>query len=563
MYFSNAFAIYSDVFFFYIAVIIILLKNRTIDRLVVTLAVTISIVITIVYSVRLIFVLYHITQDYHAQMYEVLWFMVMVPIFALPAQLTMCMAYSPGLLSAYGLILLALYLYNRHVQFTIPSSFTYEPERMRPGSEFQLHAKKPTFQCEIHGANDDKIFSKLGQGFQLPQGIVTAAHVIHDVEHVAIINGSRQLIVPATDFEKLDGDLAIYRTTLRQTIDLALAYGKLNTRAVTEGSGLMAQVVAFGQRSMGFIKPNSQFGYCTYTGSTSRGFSGAPYHLNFVVYGMHLGGNKENLGYEAGYLKSLLKPSKTIVKHQESSDQWLIDQASRHTDFYYEKSPYHPDEYRVKINGSYHVVEEDVLQVMKEKARASPRNVPLFEHEKLPTEEEFYDAEGGPEEIPVVKPKEEPLPKFTPPKVEDLGLAPRDALEFSDSGNLMRAPAVNAGARGLGKTTPVSAAPRRKPESAPMVLESLPPSALSPTTSPTPTPAPRRKVSASTRQKRSHRARIQQLSNEVKLLQQQLLPILHGQQIYQQHTIENNGLKTSSQQPCSSSVIPVLSEIVR
>lgn len=378
---------------------------------------------------------------------------------------------------------------------------TYVPESMKPGSEFQLNATLPSFQCEVQGSVDGETYFPLGQAFLVAQGLVTAAHVIYDVEKLALVKDDHRVYVDKSEFSLLDGDIALFKIKQRDAQALGLSQGKLSNQAVTANSGLMAQIVAFGQRSFGFLETYPQFGYCSYSGSTLKGFSGAPYYINKTIFGMHLGGNVDNLGYEAAYILSVLRPSKLIVSHQEASDDWLIDQASRSVAFDYEQSPYDPDEYRVKMNGRYHMVEGDVLGRMLGRTfgRRSARQ-PM----------EFLESADVPQESS--------LPK-----------APRGALDY-EPGNLIRAPAVVAGALGVEQVLP--SAPRQEAQTSRQTVSlSRPPSELSRMEYRESMHAPPSAVSASTARNRKRKSRLQQLKSQIQQLSRQLEATRSGQLI--------------------------------
>ena len=411
-----------------------------------------------------------------------------------------------ALIGAFALMRYAMV--DTRVVKPLKRSYTpeYIPESMKPGSSFQLNALNPAFQCEVHGSVDGNDYFPLGQAFWVAQGLVTAAHVIYDVDYVYLARGDCQIEVDKSDFEFLDGDIAIYKITQKETQALKMSQGKLSNLAVGCASGLMAQIVAFGQRSFGFLQLYDQFGYCCYSGSTLKGFSGAPYYLNKTIFGMHLGGSVDNLGYEAAYILSVLRPSKTVVKHQESSDDWLIEQAQKSNKFDYERNPYNPDEYRVKMNGRYHMVDGQVLGEMLEcgSGRLSKREVVM-----------------GLESMTSSSSTSTPEPS--------LPLAPRGALEY-EPGNLIRAPAVVAGARGVELAHPSVQLPDSRTSSpmaslyrAPLVqyhMESL-----------RSTPVPPKGVSPSTARNRRRRQRIQQLEKRVEQLSKPVQVTVPGQPI--------------------------------
>lgn len=395
------------------------------------------------------------------------------------------------------------------------------PERMQPGSQFELNAKLPQFQCEVFGAVGGTKFYPLGQAFWVDQGLITAAHVVYDVDSIMLVREGIELIVGKDDFVFLDGDIALYNISQSETAKLGLCKAKLSQDAVIGKSGLMASVVAFGQRSTGFLGEYEQFGYCTYGGSTLKGFSGAPYYLNKTVFGMHLGGNISNLGYESAYIRSILKPSKTIVGSQESSDEWLIEQAQRSMKFEYQRSPYDPDEYRVKMNGRYHMVDEVVLSEMLANSRG------VSNSNGIDYELEAHSVEG----------------------VDDLPLCPRGAMDFQDQGNLIRAPAVIAGAHGV-EQVPANARPQGKPTLFQTASKYQKPSGISHMESRKLMHAPQSGVSESTvlNRNRKRKLRNRHQKNAMEQLCKRVAHMENGPQILQELGIEQNGLIPNSQQ---------------
>nr|QZZ63404.1 hypothetical protein [Nelson Sobemo-like virus 1] len=340
-------------------------------------------------------------------------------------------------------------------------TITYDPESMQPGSLLENSAYMPQFQVEIHGSIDGDSFYPLGQGFRVGNYLFTASHVVYDMEKIVLKNREdKEILIPSERFEHIEGDVAIMRLTSMEIQRLDLSSAKFAPYSMTEYGSASSQVVAFQKRTIGFVKPHEMMGYCTYSGSTVKGFSGAPYYWNTVVFGMHCGGDKVNIGYEGSYLHSLISPSKTIIKNQESSDQWLIDQASRGLKFQYDRSPYNPDEYRVKINGRYHMVDQDVLGTMLDRVSGTNKKNLDYEWETAKV------TPISPDLIPGLNKQELPL------RAEDLPLCPRDAMTFDDSKNLIAAPTVNVGAIGQEKVP--KPAPRSNMPTSPRTVSESP-----------------------------------------------------------------------------------------
>lgn len=391
-------------------------------------------------------------------------------------------------------------------------------EKMISGSDFQLNVTEPGFQVAIYGSIGGEVVP-VGQGFWIDEGLITAAHVVQDFEEVVLRKNGCEMWYLRDDFVTLDGDLAVLKITAAQTQKLGLSKGKLSPLAIVPNGGLIAQIVAFGKRSAGFVDTYPQFGYCKFGGSTIGGFSGAPYYLNKQIFGMHLGGNLDNIGYEAAYIKSILKPSKTIKNHaqyiSEDSDDWLIEQAGRVVEFAYDQSPYDPDEYRVKINNRYHVVSYDVLDRMQKSSKGQRRKDLVLDYESASTDL-FYDAESLP-------------------------LCPRGALNFKDSGNLIRAPAVIAGAPGqepVQVNAPVPA-PRISNSMASTSQIVLEPSHMESLMS---TRAPPNGPSRTTVRKQKMRLKNQQLMKTVEQLSRRLEAMENGRQTSAQPPTSTSGL---------------------
>lgn len=288
-------------------------------------------------------------------------------------------------------------------------------EKMMPGSTLEFAAKMPSFQVEIWVRRGTKTFMS-GQGFNTKTGIFTAHHVVEDADEVVLKTESGNVTVEASGFVQLEGDVAVYIPTAQEIGTLSLSQAKIvNVSTPTIKAGLMVKVQAFGQRTMGLLESSESFGLCQYKGSTIKGFSGAPYHVGKVVYGMHIGGATVNLGFESAYLYMLAR------KFNEDTDDYLFDQImTEGKDYTWERSPYDPDEARVKMDGLYYNVDMDLVRKLN-----SGKRMKKEVQYKMPD----YEREAN--------------------DVDELPLAPRGALVYKDSKNLMRPHA--APARGRGK----------------------------------------------------------------------------------------------------------------
>lgn len=299
------------------------------------------------------------------------------------------------------LILICMTRTRRKVYTPVESDF-FEPEKMKSGSPL-VAAKAPNFQAEVYGIIGNNKY-RAGQCFRVGNRLLTAAHVIEDYDTILIESmvGNIELAVKA--FSRAHGDIAMisYDDVLNSALHLKTAI--LMKEIPEDCSGLFAMVTAFGKSSIGFLSAHRSFGFVAYTGSTVSGFSGAPYYSGNKVFGMHLGGSSENLGYDSAYLYCVLR------RGLESSEDYIYDKIVRNKKaFRWVRDPYHPEIYVVRTGRNYFEIEEDVMQALLNKVEASEEKIEAKYDRECDKElvrkyedwsrVEFADA---PEEVPAV-----------------------------------------------------------------------------------------------------------------------------------------------------------------
>lgn len=294
------------------------------------------------------------------------------------------------------------YLYSRLQAHSVDTFM----EKMRPGSVIESVTVKPKFQVDIWVRAEETVFVKQGQGFLTKFGLATAYHVVENAYEVKLVSHADYLIIKGDRFEQVESDIGLAKLLAHETLKLQLKTARLVEFGLNHGSGLLVRVQAFGAMTMGKLDPDrSAFGLTLYSGSTIGGFSGSPYYVGNCVYGMHIGGNSVNVGYEAAYVHMVCS------KGLESTEDYLIEQITRHQDYDWERNPYNPDEARVRVGGKYYTVEVDTMEQIQ---RVKPKKAGLYHK---PT----YEPEAALLE-----------------KAEDLPLTPRGALTYDDQKNLNR-----------------------------------------------------------------------------------------------------------------------------
>lgn len=349
----------------------------------------------------------------------------------------------------YGLIIYLAYIIVRRVavllvkKLQVVRFYCDFSEKMMPGSLLEFTAKMQPFQMEVW-VKRGVALTKSGQAFNTNFGIFTAYHVIEDAEEVVLRTEKGKVEIPIGSFMQLEGDVALFVPTAQVTGQLGISQSKLiKIETPSRKAGLLVNAQAFGNKTMGLLKTSEAFGLCEYSGSTIKGFSGAPYYVGKHVYGMHIAGSTVNLGLESAYLHMLAK------RAQEDTDDFLQEQIVREgREYTWERSPYDPDEARVKMDGMYFSVDMDFIRKLKKDKVLRPE----VKYQKPDYEQENFsgsDLEG-----------------------EELPIAPRTALSYPDSKNLLAPLAVNAG--GIGKRRVQVDAPKVSRNGRPEIdLESL------------------------------------------------------------------------------------------
>lgn len=437
----------------------------------------------------------------------------------------------------------------------------------------------PPFQAMIMASLDGITYHVMGQCFWVDEGLVTAAHVIEGYRYLSIFRDEEHRIDISPDlFEIGHGDYAVCREPAMITQKVGLAKAKLSRLAIQKDSGLSVNITAMSRRTIGFLDRHPQFGYVQYTGSTTKGFSGAPYYFGRTVFGMHLGADATNMGYDGAFLKSELKPSRVIKNMlglaQEDSAEWLIQQFDRYDDVEYSRSPYSPDEYRVRVGGMYHIVDEEVMRTVlrgKKGKQADQEDLEYLAEAMLTTGQSTKTDTKNYETLKKSTDPKEAMVQgllgewgktsiYNPGIVDkpttstyaresrdagDLPLAPRNAMTFNDSGNLIRAPAVIAGAPGM-ENQQVHVQPQGLQTCIPMGCTCQTPLVNYHMESRASMPAQRSVASTSTAKNKRRRLRRQQEKRELAQYSQHYGPIPSGGVISHPPQTQTNGSTASS-----------------
>lgn len=309
-----------------------------------------------------------------------------------------------------------------------------EAERMIPGSDLIENVIPPMFQVDIYTAKpgDNKLYFA-GVGFKTASRVVTAMHVVADAERVIFKQSvaKTEIEVDPKLFVETHVDLTWIELDQAQVSRLAASSAKL---ALSVPAKQWVRVISSGRMTFGHLEPIEAMGMLRYEGSTVRGFSGAPYHVNKLVYGVHVGaGTKQNFGFSASYLAALIRRyADPNISCQEDSAEYLLGQFRRYgmDSFDYEIAPNDPRSYTVEVGGSFHNIDAEVFDKLQEYHEARRTRGRVYQYESA-REDAHFLGERHPEQVP-------DLPLAPPellevPKVEELSPTTRGFAVFPES----------------------------------------------------------------------------------------------------------------------------------
>lgn len=231
-------------------------------------------------------------------------------------------------------------------------------EKVFPHSQL-CNVDMPTHQACIFRIIDG-VLLYAGVCFREGDWLFTANHVVEGVGKMLIraVDGTK-VEVDSDDWEHLTLDVAVMSySSVAKKLVMKSAKG-----ATCVDLPQAVRVAARGQASYGVVRNHEVMGMVTYDGSTVAGFSGAPYMMNNTVLGIHTGYEKTtNVGVSFAYVYLILKLRTRGTSYvQEDTDEYFDYEMARATkqSFAYQRDPCNPDEYLVRVNGKYHMIQSD------------------------------------------------------------------------------------------------------------------------------------------------------------------------------------------------------------
>lgn len=281
----------------------------------------------------------------------------------------------------------------------------FVPEKAIPGSDYNTVKEHHPCSAMIFGTfNEGDAPTYRGMCFRLDDTIVTATHVIDGLESCWIQSKSNRVQVEPKIFTQKESDVSYCLIG-----DTLQSLGLVKWKVCSPGIGLGAvhyvsvRAKINPMETQGMIRASDDLCYVTYNGSTTYGFSGAPYVSGKAIYGMHVGSHNTNIGVDATYIKTL------ISLQQESGPEvagWLRNEET------VRGKPLQDGGYAVPSFKGYRYVSDSAFEEYLEKKGKNRTNTGVFER----TDFNWYDATeelgGGPDyepECQKLEPELEPM----------------------------------------------------------------------------------------------------------------------------------------------------------
>lgn len=237
-------------------------------------------------------------------------------------------------------------------------------EKAMQGSDFMPNMTYPAVQALLLSRSyaSDGTFEDayVGSGFRDEfDNFVTAQHNVEDERILVIQTDNGSVVVPVDRWRQVPfQDIAYVRLEPGEYSILGMKKGSYERNEPDAGERYFASIYGPENHTIGSVQGVQDFGQVVYSGSTAKGYSGAPYVSHHKILGMHLGHGVMNGGPSGAYLKSLFE---TVRK--EDSDEVLLkhmrNEVRRGKDIRWEEVPTDPECVRFKWGKGYRIMDKE------------------------------------------------------------------------------------------------------------------------------------------------------------------------------------------------------------
>lgn len=215
-----------------------------------------------------------------------------------------------GVATMAGIAAVAYYIRRKPQEVELVFMGEMKEESIIVGSNF-VDRPIPTCQAMIGFKTGDAV-SVVGCGIRTEYGFWTPAHVIGSKYKEAILvkNGQAEPLGPYIK-EAIQNQFGLEMVCIQfpDPIYAKMGITKASFTNLSSDKDLVTIVGPDGKSTMGELArtPGNNFGSVVYGGSTTAGFSGAPYMKGNKVVAIHLHGGRQNGGQEIMYLNQMWK----------------------------------------------------------------------------------------------------------------------------------------------------------------------------------------------------------------------------------------------------------------
>lgn len=259
-----------------------------------------------------------------------------------------------------------------------------------------LPAAVPKFQCYIVSVDQAGKATYIGSGFRVRNAVYTVRHNLSAIPsecelYIYSRNGVDKACVPVDQWLKASKyDLASVVLDPKVLSRLQLCSAKLPKEPLHNTQ--YVQISSDKNATTGLLRGSeTTCGEVDYHGSTLPGFSGAPYYSGPTVFGIHVGVNGSNFGYDVLFADHLFytEEDSAELDYTHMLDDWKNKRTSRflHVDdgaFVYKGK----NRYRRIEDNMYDYVRDLEMDQIEQTGRGfDTRDIPSYRREREPVRE--------------------------------------------------------------------------------------------------------------------------------------------------------------------------------
>lgn len=231
-----------------------------------------------------------------------------------------------------------------------------------------------------------------GCGTRVGDYCLTATHVIEGHTQIRLKNPNASIDVDIKNLRSIDNDISWFQVDARSWSKLSVVTAKIPKIGISNNT--FVNVASRGQKSIGLLKNHPAFGMLLYQGSTTSGFSGAPYYLGSNIFGVHVGAGSLNVGVDIQYIFAVMLRYEQDYTPEATEDyvfEEMRKQSKKGAKFAYQVSPFSREEILVRVSGKVYLLDTtshpDIYDYLDNDAKAD-----MWDNENAQPETDYVDS---------------------------------------------------------------------------------------------------------------------------------------------------------------------------